>query len=117
MKHGGTVASGVDRPLPQSKYRPEFFGMPTPLPVHYVQLAMKAEVPIRLATAIREKTGRYRIISTPPIEMEQTSNREKSIILNAEKVLSHAEEYIQLAPEQWAVNHPIWPQLLNDVPA
>jgi hypothetical protein len=55
-------------------------------------------------------------LSSEPIEMEFDLDREKAILRNAEKVLRQAEGFIRLAPQQWNVPLPVWPQYLGNVP-
>jgi hypothetical protein len=55
-------------------------------------------------------------MSSKPIEMEHASDHDREIIWNAERVLKQAETFIRLAPEQWNVPLPVWPELLDIVP-
>jgi len=116
LKAGEAVVTGLDRPLPESKYRPNFFGRPTPLPVHYIYLAIKAEVPVAILTSIRAPDGKFNILASELIRMEKLENRSGEIIYNAEKVLAVAEEFIKLAPTQWTVLHPLWPEEAANLP-
>jgi lauroyl/myristoyl acyltransferase len=110
------VVTGLDRPLPESKYRPNFFGRPTPLPVHYIYLALKAEVPVAVAMAIREPDDGFKILASELIWMDKLPNRTEEVIYNAEKILRIAEDYIKLAPTQWTVLHPLWPEQAANLP-
>jgi KDO2-lipid IV(A) lauroyltransferase len=116
LKDGGTVITGMDRPYPGSGYRPRFFGQPTSLPVHYVSLAIKANVPIVIAFVRRTNEGNYFIDRSDFIEMERFKDRREEIYTNAERLLSQAEVLIRKTPDQWAMFFPIWPELLADVP-
>ena len=113
----GTIVTGIDRPLPNSKYRPCFFGRPTSLPVMHILLALKAHVPIEVTYAQMKTDGRYHIDITEPIEMESYPDRHQEIILNAERVLSVAEAAIRQAPQQWVMFYPVWPEMLEKMPA
>jgi lauroyl/myristoyl acyltransferase len=116
IKKGGMVLTGIDRPIPGSKYRPRFFERPAPLPIDYIYLASKAHVPVVIMAAIQQTDGKYRVLSSEPIEMESDSDRERGILHNAENVLKQAEIFIRLAPQQWNVPLPLWPDLLENVP-
>ena len=116
LKAGEVVVTGLDRPLPESKYRPNFFGRPTPLPVHYIYLAIKANVPVAVATAIREPDESFKILASDLIWMERLPNRTEEVIYNAEKILGIAEDFIRLAPTQWTVLHPLWPEQAVNLP-
>lgn len=116
LKEGGTVITMIDWPLPESKYSPFFFGHPSPLPVHYILLALKANVPIVVAVMIRQKDGRYNFLVSDPIQMQQFEDRHSKIIRNAEAVLKIAEGFIQQAPQQWMMSRPYWSALMDKVP-
>lgn len=116
LKQGGMVLTGIDRPVPRSKYRPRFFERPAALPIDYIYLASKAHVPVIIMAAIQQADGKYHVLRSEPIEMEVDSDRERGILRNAENVLNQAEVFIRLAPQQWNVPLPIWPDLLENVP-
>ena len=116
LKHGGMVLTGLDRPVPDPRIHPRFFGYAAALPTHYISLALQAHVPIVVMAAIYQADGKYHVLSSEPIEMEYDSDREKEILRNAEKVLKQAEGFIRLAPQQWNVPLPVWPRYLGNMP-
>lgn len=116
LESGGTVVTGLDRPVRNPKHCPEFFGYAASLPTHYISLAMKARVPIVVMATIQHEDGKYHVMSSDPIEMEHTSDHGREIVRNAEHVLKQAETFIQMAPQQWNVPLPVWPELLDIVP-
>lgn len=116
LEQGGMVLTGMDHPVPDPKYHPRFFGHAAALPTHYVSLALKAHVPVVIMAAVYHADGNYHILSSEPIEMECDSDRGREILFNAENVLKLAEGFIRLAPQQWNVPLPVWPELLGNVP-
>jgi KDO2-lipid IV(A) lauroyltransferase len=116
LEQGGMVLTGMDRPVLNPKYRPNFFGYPASLPTHYISLALKARVPVVFLVAIQQADEKYHILSSESIEMKRDPDREKEILCNAERVLKQAENFIRLAPQQWNVPLPVWPQALEDMP-
>jgi KDO2-lipid IV(A) lauroyltransferase len=116
LEQGGVVLTGMDHPVPDPKLQPRFFGCAAALPTHYVSLARKARVPVVIMAAIYQSDGKYHVQSSEPIEMECGSDREKEILRNTENVLKQAEEFIRLAPQQWNIPLPVWPQLLGKLP-
>lgn len=116
LKAGEIVITGMDRPLADTKYRPRFFGHPANVPVHYIQLALKAQVPLVVMGAVEQDDGIYRVNSSDIIHLQHLPDRRTEILQNAEMVLSIAENFIRLAPQQWAVFLPVWPDLLEQVP-
>ena len=113
---GGLVLTGIDRPVDNTRLQPQFFGQPAPLPTHHISLALRARVPVVLVAVIQQKDGRYSVLSSEPVEMEHHTDHDTAILKNAEKVLLEAENFIRLAPRQWNVPLPVWPQLLSRVP-
>lgn len=116
LRNGGVVMTGLDRPVPGTKYRPRFFGQPSDLPIHHVQLALRAKVPIIVGATIRQADNTYEFLISEPIQMRSYSDRRAEIIANAEAVLEVAEEYIRQAPSQWSIFHPVWPDLIDQAP-
>lgn len=113
---GGSILTGLDRPLDEShleKYRPEFFGYETRLPVTYVRMAIEAEAPVFVVAATSQPDGTYLLVSSPPIWMEPAADLKTEVITNANRVLKAAEEIILTYSSQWAMFYPIWPQFLG----
>ncbi len=113
----GTVITGLDRPYPESKYQPCFFGRPARLPVLPVTLAMQAEVPVCVGAIMLEEDDRYHIKVSEPIHMEQHADHHTAVTQNYERLLKVAEEYILRAPAQWSMFYPVWPEALAEMPA
>jgi len=113
LQQGGVVATGIDRPIPAPKVRPRFFGRPAALPVHYISLAVKARVPVRIIFPNLQPDGKYHVLTSDPIEMDPHPDRATEEIQNAEKVLGVAEGFIRQAPHQWSISLPVWPEALD----
>jgi lauroyl/myristoyl acyltransferase len=111
LKQGENVLTGIDRPIQNVKYRPTFFGRPANLPVHHIHLALAATAPVIVVAAINRPGGIYDILVSEAIRMQTCSDRDKEILLNAEKVLTVAEGMIHQAPEQWSMFFPVWPRI------
>lgn len=116
LKNNGVVLTGLERPLPGSKYHPLFFGRPSPLPVAHIQLALKTHSPVVVAAAIMRTDGIYTIQASNPIELRSYPDRNTEIIANAERILEIAEDFIRQAPYQWSMFFPVWPDLRSEVP-
>jgi KDO2-lipid IV(A) lauroyltransferase len=110
LREGRFVATGIDRPLPDAGHRPRFFGRPTAVPVHYVVLAMKANVPMMLAHTHRRSDGRQVVSASDPIPVENYGDRRTTIAANAERMLQMCEEIIKRDPYQWAMFFSVWPE-------
>ena len=114
LKAGGMVITGIDRADESYIYRPKFFGYPAAVPIHHVFLALKARVPVLVGATIKQADGKYHFLFTEPIEMQPNPDRRTEILLNAEKVLHVAEEFILKDPSQWSMTFPVWPDLMNE---
>ncbi len=111
LKEGGTVVTGVDRPVPDPRYKPLFFGEPSSLPVHHITLALRAKVPVLVAGVVMRPDHIYEVVISEPIEMERYGDRDKDIIGNAERVLEVTADLIRRVPDQWTMTYPVWPEV------
>ncbi len=116
LQAGGLLLTGMDRPDGVSGHRPVFFGRPALLPIHPISLAIRARVPVVVLATILEPDGKYHFLSSEPIEMDAYPDRHIEGVRNAEKILKIAEGYIRLAPQQWSMTLPLWPEALDQVP-
>jgi lauroyl/myristoyl acyltransferase len=116
LQKGGMVVTGIDRPIPQPRDCPHFFGRPASLHMHHIFLATKAHVPIVVAAATLQEDGKYHVFASDFLEMDSHSDPNVEMLRNAEKVLLIAEEFIRRAPQQWSVPLPVWPQVMDLVP-
>lgn len=108
LQQGGLVVTGVDRPIGTCRRQPSFFGQRASLPVHHIQLALKAQVPVVIVVSRIEDDGKYHLRSSIPIEMDRYPARETELLKNAEKVLEVAEGFIRQTPQQWLISQPVW---------
>lgn len=111
LQNGGTLVTGLDRPIPHPKHQPHFFGQPASLPIHYVSLASKANVSMVVMAVIQQDDGTYHVFRSEFIECDP----KRGDVQNAERVLQQAEHFIQLAPQQWTVPLPVWPQFIDEI--
>jgi lauroyl/myristoyl acyltransferase len=116
LKEGGIVVTAIDRPIEGSKHLIKFFGRPASLPLHHILLALKTDVPIIVVAVIMKPDGRYEVVHSDPVIMERADDRETELVLNAERVLRIAEEFIRLAPSQWSMYYPVWPEVQDRLP-
>jgi KDO2-lipid IV(A) lauroyltransferase len=108
LRAGEIGVTGIDRPIPNGKYKPHFFGRPANLPVHYIQLAINAGAPVQLLAPVVNEQGRIRVLAAPQLEMVPCADRREELLVNAERVLAQAEQFIAAHPEQWGMTWPVW---------
>ncbi len=116
LEAGETMVTGLDRPVPDPKLKPIFFGRPAHLAVHHVQLALHAKTPMIVMGAVLQNDGRYHIHASGEIRMKSYTDRQKELMINAEHVLEIAQEIIKKALDQWVIFQPVWPEVLPFVP-
>jgi KDO2-lipid IV(A) lauroyltransferase len=115
LDEGGIVVTGIDRPIPDMKYRPNFFGYPASLTVVHILLALKTNVPIYVSGSKMDSKGVYHLDVSEPIHVNPHRDRRTEIIQNAEAVLKIAEGFIRQAPYQWSMFFPVWPEFVDEI--
>jgi len=115
LRNQGMVLTGVDRPLPESRYRPRFFGRPAALPAFHVRLALKFRLPIIVVGGLTMPDGHVQAWATDPIIMQSDADLYQEVVQNAEAVLAEIEPVIRQNPEQWSMFYPVWPEALGEV--
>lgn len=116
LQQGGTVLTGIDRPIEGSEYHPNFFGRPATLPVAYVKLALHAHARVFCIGFHTLKDRSFEIDVASEIEFESRPDAHEELVINAEKVLSVAEKFICMDPTQWMMFLPVWPQAETEIP-
>ncbi len=112
---GGVVLSGIDRPLVDMKYRPQFFGRPASLPVLHIPLALRSKAPILVAAVLLQPDRTYRLMISELFKVKEYPDRQKEILVNAETLLEAAEEFIRCSPQQWSMYYPVWPEAMAEM--
>ncbi len=115
LQNGGTVITGLDRPMADSRYQIEFFGRKAALPVSYIRLALKVNAPVVVVACHTLPDGTYILDSSDPIPMQPDPDPTVEILQNAQNVLQQVEHFVRLSPEQWSMYYPVWPEALNEV--
>lgn len=110
---GGCVYTGIDRPVPDSRVRPRFFGREASLPTVHVKLAASSGASLVVLCVHRADDGVYEV-ETERVEM---APGRAAVRANAEAVLAVAERAIRARPEQWAMPHAVWPQAVAELAA
>jgi lauroyl/myristoyl acyltransferase len=115
LQAGGTVQTGVDRPLDDARYMPRFFGYPASLPVAYVRLALHTHARVFVVgfTTLKDRT--HLIDVSDEVVMEPDEDMERELVSNAEKVLTEAEAFIRRDPLHWMMFFPVWPSELAEL--
>jgi KDO2-lipid IV(A) lauroyltransferase len=115
LSEGGTVVTGIDRPVGDTKYAPKFFERPAALPVFHVLMALKSNSPVYVASNSLLENGDYLVDVRGPFFMVSKNNRYDEIIYNSEMLLEVAADFIRTRPDQWAMYFPVWPEVLDKI--
>lgn len=111
LADGGTVLTGIDRPVPASELQPRFFGAPANVPLLHIRLAMRASAPVVVISAMKRDDGLYELQASEPLAMTGSVKSADDVLVNAERALRVAEELITRSPRQWVMPHAVWPDL------
>lgn len=117
LQAGGTVQTGVDRPMGEVKYSPTFFGRPSALPVAYTKLALTTGARVFVAGFHTNPDRTCVIDASEQVYMEKRDDPHEEMIVNAEKVLHEVEKFICHDPTQWVMFFPVWPEADAELPA
>lgn len=116
MRNGGIVFTGVDRPVPGEKLRPDFCGYPSNLPTGAIRLAIKADVPVIVVSSWMGADGKYHMDVSEPIPMRKYDSRTVTVKKNTEAVLEIVGQAIQKYPDQWLMYYPVWSMEQEEIP-
>jgi KDO2-lipid IV(A) lauroyltransferase len=116
LQSGGTVLTGIDRPVEKSEYTPLFFGRPASLPVAYIKLALRTNARVFGVGFITLSDHSCIIDVSPQIELEHINDQHEELIINSQKVLTVLENYIRAEPGQWMMFLPVWPDVEKEMP-
>lgn len=115
LQAGGTVLTGIDRPVEGSKYAPRFFGCPAALPVSHIRLAFKTGARVFVVGFTTLKDHTHLLDCSEEIPLERFDDPEEELTRNAEKVLVEAEKFIRRDPLHWMMFFPVWPGELAEL--
>lgn len=108
LRRGEIAGLAADRDITQSGVIVDFFGAPARLPDGHVQLALRTGVPIVMGFSQRLPDNTFIARFEPPLEIENTGDRERDVRAGLEKIVAVMERYLAQHPEQWTITVPIW---------
>jgi KDO2-lipid IV(A) lauroyltransferase len=84
-----------------------FFGRPAKTPRGPAVFALRLGVPIVFGTAVRQPSGKYRLIFEP-VDVEHTDDRDKDIDAIVARYTATLERWVRRYPEQYFWHHRRW---------
>ena len=114
LQAGGTVLTGVDRPMENAPLGPRFFNYPSALPVAYIRLALKTNARVFVVGFTSLSDHSHWIDVSEEIHLEKDDSPQ-GLARNAERVLAEVEAFIRRDPFNWMMFFPVWPQEIAEL--
>jgi KDO2-lipid IV(A) lauroyltransferase len=86
----------------------DFFGRPACTGVGLAVLALRTGAPVLPMFMARQKSGKYKFILKPLVEISRTGDYEKDLLVNTQQFTRVVEEVVREYPEQWFWIHQRW---------
>ena len=86
----------------------DFFGRPACTGVGLAVLALRSGAPILPMFMARQKSGKYKFILKPLVEISQTGDYEKDLLENTQRFTKVVEDVVREYPDQWFWIHQRW---------
>ncbi len=111
LRSNGVVGLVCDRDIAGTGAEVEFFGHPTTIPAGPATLALRTGAAIIPCAVYFEADGMHRGVIRPPLDASRTGNLRDDIQRITQDLANEFENFIRLAPEQWHVLQPNWPDI------
>ena len=86
----------------------DFFGRPACTGVGLAVLALRSGAPVLPMFMARQKSGKYKFILKPLVEISQTGDYERDLIENTQRFTKVVEDVVREYPDQWFWIHQRW---------
>ena len=111
IREGGIVAIQGDRVTGSISSLPAtLFGRPATVPAGPFALALAARVPIYPVFVVRLGRRRYRLMTSRPIEIVRSRNRDDDFARAVEQWMAELERVVGECWFQWFTFEPYWPE-------
>jgi KDO2-lipid IV(A) lauroyltransferase len=92
-----------------------FFGRPAKTPRGPAVFALRLQVPVVFGVAIRQPTGKYRLVFEPVL-VEDTGDRDRDVDAIVARYTATLERWVRRYPEQYFWHHRRWKRQPPDTP-
>ena len=113
LRANGLVGRVCDRDIAGTGAEVDFFGYPTTIPAGPATLALRTGAAVLPCAVYFEDNGLHRGVVRPPLEVARAGTLREDVQRITQAMAREFENLIRLAPEQWHVLQPNWP----DIPA
>jgi lauroyl/myristoyl acyltransferase len=111
VREGAIVAIQGDRVMGSISTLPAtFFGKPATVPAGPFALALAARVPIYPVFVVRMGRRRYRLVTSRPIEITRSGNRDDDFARAVAQWMTELEHVVRSCWHQWFTFEPYWPE-------
>jgi KDO2-lipid IV(A) lauroyltransferase len=86
----------------------DFFGRPACTGAGLAVMAMRSGAPVIPVFMARQKSGKYKVILKPAVEITRTSDYNADLVVNTQRFTKIVEEIVREYPEQWFWFHQRW---------
>jgi Kdo2-lipid IVA lauroyltransferase/acyltransferase len=86
----------------------DFFGRPACTGVGLAVMALRSGAPILPAFMARQKSGKYKLILKPLVEVSRTGDYDRDLLENTQRFTKIVEEVVREYPDQWFWIHQRW---------
>jgi KDO2-lipid IV(A) lauroyltransferase len=86
----------------------DFFGRPACTGVGLAVLALRSMAPVLPMFMARQKSGKYKFILKPLVEISQTGDYERDLLENTQRFTKVVEDVVREYPDQWFWIHQRW---------
>ncbi len=107
LKSGGAIAMAIDRDLTGTGVSMPFFGVPAPIPLGVVEVAMRSGAAVVPIAMVRTRTGVVGRVF-PEVAYDPGAPRDAEVQRVVATILRTFEEVIRAHPDQWHVLDRVW---------
>ena len=86
----------------------DYFGRPACTGVGLAVMAMRSGAPVIPAFMARQKSGKYKLILKPAVEITHTDNYDADLAVNTQRFTKIVEGIVREYPDQWFWLHQRW---------
>jgi len=86
----------------------DFFGRPACTSDGLARLALHTAAPVIPAFMVRQESGKYRLVIREAVELVNTGEQKKDVMINTQNFTRIIEEMIRKYPDQWFWVHQRW---------
>jgi len=86
----------------------DFFGRPACTSDGLARLAIHTEAPVIPTFMVRQENGKYKLIIREAVELVNTGEQEKDVLINTQNYTRIIEDMIRQYPDQWLWVHQRW---------